>query len=206
MSFADGRPPDLERTLENPIQITDPKALRALAHPARIAILQHLALDGPATATECAEIAGLSPSACSYHLRALARYGFVAEDRATAADQRHRPWRALGIGMMIGADPDLPPAARAAGRLVVEALQVRIDEMRAEYMDHEADYDREWHSLGSTVDVLHVTPEELTEVRARVAEILGQYRRLRPQDQPPGSRRIHAVAEFLPWFPPERAS
>jgi len=25
----------------------------------------------PATATECADIAGMSPSACSYHLRAL---------------------------------------------------------------------------------------------------------------------------------------
>src|SRR5713226_3824820 len=57
---------------ENPLLITDPRAMRALAHPARIAILQHLVVDGPATATECAEIAGLSPSACSYHLRALA--------------------------------------------------------------------------------------------------------------------------------------
>jgi hypothetical protein len=30
--------------------------MRALAHPARIAILQHLVLDGPTTATECAEV------------------------------------------------------------------------------------------------------------------------------------------------------
>ena len=54
---------------ETPVEISDPRALRALAHPARLAILQHLVLDGPATATECAEVAGLSPSACSYHLR-----------------------------------------------------------------------------------------------------------------------------------------
>ena len=67
-------------TPENPLEISDPRALRALAHPARLSLLQHLVLDGPATATECAEVAGLSPSACSYHLRALARYGFVDED------------------------------------------------------------------------------------------------------------------------------
>ena len=56
----------------NPVELTDPRMMRALAHPARIAIWMHLGLNGPATATECAEIAGLSPSACSYHLRTLA--------------------------------------------------------------------------------------------------------------------------------------
>lgn len=61
-------------TPENPLRLDNPRMMRALAHPARIAILQHLGLDGPATATECAAVVGLSPSACSYHLRALARY------------------------------------------------------------------------------------------------------------------------------------
>lgn len=81
----------------NPLQLTDPRMMRALAHPARIAIWQFLGLEGPATATECAEVAGLSPSACSYHLRTLARYGFVEEDLASAADGRQRPWRATVI-------------------------------------------------------------------------------------------------------------
>jgi len=46
------------------------------AHPARLALLEHLRNGGPATATECAGC-GLSPSATSYHLRALARAGLV---------------------------------------------------------------------------------------------------------------------------------
>src|SRR5580704_1047189 len=71
-------------TPENPLRLDNPRMMRALAHPARIAILQHLGLDGPATATECASVVGLSPSACSYHLRALARYGFIEEDPASA--------------------------------------------------------------------------------------------------------------------------
>src|SRR5580693_2363001 len=81
-------------TPENPLQLTDARLMRGLAHPARLAILEHLVLDGPATATECADVAGLSPSACSYHLRALARYGLADEDPQSAADGRHRPWRA----------------------------------------------------------------------------------------------------------------
>src|SRR5258708_22493816 len=100
---------------ENPLEITDPRALRALAHPARIAIMQHLALEGPATATECADIAGMSPSACSYHLRALAKYGFVEEVPSVGLDRRHRPWRARGIAMSVGQDPHRPPAPPAAG-------------------------------------------------------------------------------------------
>jgi DNA-binding transcriptional ArsR family regulator len=78
----------------NPVKLTDPKMMRALAHPARIAIWSHIGLRGSVTATECAEVAGLSPSACSYHLRTLARYGFIEEDRASAANGRERPWSA----------------------------------------------------------------------------------------------------------------
>jgi hypothetical protein len=60
-------------------RLTDPGAVRALAHPGRYAILERLQLEGPATATECAQVAGLTPSACSYHLRLLARHGFVED-------------------------------------------------------------------------------------------------------------------------------
>ena len=76
--------------------ISDPRALRALAHAGRAKILERLTVYGPATATECAEEVGMSPSACSYHLRLLERYGFVAEahdDERT--DGRERLWRAV---------------------------------------------------------------------------------------------------------------
>ena len=100
---------------ENPLEISDPRALRALAHPARLSILQHLVLDGPATATECAEVAGLSPSACSYHLRALARYGFVDEDPSGGPDRPHRPGRARVVASTVGSDPgrEVNPSAVA---------------------------------------------------------------------------------------------
>src|SRR6266705_5383862 len=107
----------------NPIELTDPRMMRALAHQGRIAIWTHLALHGPATATECAEIAGLSPSACSYHLRTLAKYGFVDEDQDSAADGRERPWRARVLALNIGDGPGVPAATQVAGRLLVENLR-----------------------------------------------------------------------------------
>src|SRR5580700_8533584 len=107
----------------NPVELTDPQMMRALAHQARIAIWTYLGLHGPATATECAEIAGLSPSACSYHLRTLARYGFVEEDLASAADGRERPWRARNLYFTMEVAPDQPAATKVANRLLVENLR-----------------------------------------------------------------------------------
>jgi len=187
----------------NPLEITDPRALRALAHPARIAILQHLVLDGPATATECAVVAGLSPSACSYHLRALARYGFVEEELSEAADGRHRPWRARMVSITFGRDPDRPEAVRAAGRMLLETYEAEVDELRAVYRDREAEYPPQWQAAaGTRMDVLHVTPAELTEIRARIGRLLEDYERLNPQDRPPGARRVATVVDFTPWFDP----
>jgi DNA-binding transcriptional ArsR family regulator len=66
--------------------------MRALAHPTRLSLLDHLHDVDQATATECAAAVGDSPSSCSYHLRALARWGFV--EAATGGVGRERPWRA----------------------------------------------------------------------------------------------------------------
>ena len=76
-----------------PLHLQDPRAIRALAHPARMAIIDALASGDELTATECAELTGLSPSATAYHLKLLERYGF-AEPAPARSDGRDRPWRA----------------------------------------------------------------------------------------------------------------
>lgn len=187
-----------------PVKLTDPKQMRALAHPARIAILRHLALEGPATATECAAIAGLSPSACSYHLRALARYGFIEEDHSAAADGRERPWRSKVITMSIDDGPDQPPAVRAAGQMLSDTFRVSVDETRALYEDRQGDYPAEW-SFGGTYTYLHVSPEELTELRQRVLEMFAPYVRTDKSERQADGRRVLVAAEFLPTFSPEEA-
>jgi DNA-binding transcriptional ArsR family regulator len=193
-------------TPSNPVKITDPRAMRALAHPARLAIMERLGLEGPATATECAEVAGLSPSACSYHLRALARYGFVEEDREHAADGRHRPWRARAISFEIASVSDQPRAARPAARLLLQTARSRSDQIRADYEDREGAFPRQWRKAGGWMqDVLHVTPAELEQLRGQVADLTGRYRRLDPGDRPAGARRVYVVLDLVPWFDPSDA-
>jgi predicted ArsR family transcriptional regulator len=188
-----------------PLQISDPRMLRALAHPARIAILQHIALDGPATATQCADVAGLSPSACSYHLRALARYGLIEPAPDGAADGRHRPWQSRVTGITYG-DANSSAAVLAAEHALTRIVQQRLDEVRDRYHAREAEYPAEWRAAaGLAMDVLHVSAAELTEVRDRLAAELSRFRRLDPADRPPGAMRVQAVFDLVPWFTPEEA-
>ena len=197
------RPPDAQ----TPLRITDPKAMRALAHPARIAIAQHLALDGPATATECARITGLSASACSYHLRALARWGFIEEDKASAADGRHRPWRARAVRVSLPEGAGQPAAARTATRLLTENVHARFTELRAQYADRAARYPPGWQAAAHLDEVaLHVTPGELAAIRSALLETLSEYRRSDPGHRPPDARRVAVLVDLIPWFAPDSES
>src|SRR6185312_5330915 len=58
------------------LELNDPKAMRALAHPLRWALLEALGHAGTLTATQASEMLGESPANCAFHLRTLARYGF----------------------------------------------------------------------------------------------------------------------------------
>jgi DNA-binding transcriptional ArsR family regulator len=193
-------------TQGNPLKLTDPRMMRALAHQARIAIWSHLGLRGPATATECAEIAGLSPSACSYHLRTLARYGFVEEDLASAADGRERPWRARMLYFTMEADPGQPAATGVASRLLVENLRAAGEENRARYINRQSEYPADWQAAaGEMFSVAHVTPDELNQLRARLQEVMLPYVRLDPAERPPGVLPVRILLDFFPWFGPEEA-
>ena len=70
---------DVGKSLEDVRQLTDSQTLRALTHPVRIALIEALLLGGAMTATEVGERISESPTTCSFHLRQLAKYGFVEE-------------------------------------------------------------------------------------------------------------------------------
>jgi predicted ArsR family transcriptional regulator len=190
----------------NPVKLTDPKMMRALAHPARIAIWTHIGLRGPATATECAEVAGLSPSACSYHLRTLARYGFIEEDRASAADGRERPWRIRLLVFTMEDRPDTPPAERVASQLLAENIWASAEEIRARYLDRKSEYPADWRAAaGEIFSVAHVTPAELEELRAKLLDVLNSYVRLDQAERTPGALPVQVMLDLSPWFRPEEA-
>src|SRR4029078_7503063 len=74
-----------------PRRLTDATVMRALAHPTRIALHQLTAREGELTATQAGERLGLTPANVSYHLRQLAKYGFIEE--GSSVPGRGRPWR-----------------------------------------------------------------------------------------------------------------
>lgn len=83
------------------VRIENPRALRAVAHEARQRVIEVLYGDlRPRTATELAQLTGLTPSAMSYHLRTLEKWGVVERDEDDS-DARNRPWRAAGTSLQI---------------------------------------------------------------------------------------------------------
>ena len=92
-------------------QLNDAQTMRALSHPVRIALIEMLSLEGPMTATEVGERIGESPTTCSFHLRQLAKYGFVEE--AGGGKGRARPWRMASLAISIRGHDD-PEAELAA--------------------------------------------------------------------------------------------
>jgi hypothetical protein len=94
----------LARAPEAPVELSDLATLKALAHPRRRRMLRHLTLNGPATSAMLGRALGLNTGSTSYHLRELARHGFVEEAGETAGQETGRaPGRGSGALVAGGA-------------------------------------------------------------------------------------------------------
>jgi DNA-binding transcriptional ArsR family regulator len=142
--------------------------MRALAHPTRLALLDHLHEVEQATATECAAAVGDSPSSCSYHLRALARWNFVEEGKGGVG--RERPWRATASRIEFGSDG-------------LESIVLR-DELLARQQQRVRDALRREHELPprwrratqTSSATIELTPTELEELGERFELLLDEFR------------------------------
>src|ERR1700749_3266721 len=105
---------------EGLLELTDPRALRAVAHPTRLKLMALLRRLGPLTATQAGGRIGESPSGCSFHLRSLAKYGLVEE--AGGGRGRERPWQTTANGIQWaarGASGEVDEAGDLLTRVVV---------------------------------------------------------------------------------------
>jgi DNA-binding transcriptional ArsR family regulator len=182
--------------------ITDPQLMRALAHPARVAILEHLSSsDSVATATECAEVAGLSPSATSYHLRELAKHGLIAE-APSRGDGRERVWRSAITGFQIEPGHRAPPDTRAAEQELVDVVLARDDDRLRRWQERAPHEPPEWYdAVMVSNSVLLLTAEELTALNQAVLALCEPYKRRNREANAPAGARIVA-AQYRRRSPP----
>jgi hypothetical protein len=184
------------------LELTDPRTLRAITHPVRLALLEVLGLEGPLTATRAGELIAEPPNTCSFHLRQLAKYGFVEE--AGSGPGRNRPWRLTSFGMRftdVHDDPEMRLAARGLDRMLRERYFARLQA----FYDTRSDYSSEWQAVtGGSQFLLHVSPDELQAVDEEVTAIFDRYRDRRSNSdlRPPDSLPVEVLLFAYPVRPP----
>ncbi|HEY6539059.1 MAG TPA: winged helix-turn-helix domain-containing protein [Candidatus Dormibacteraeota bacterium] len=179
-------------------RLENPRSIRALAHPARLAIINALATGEELTATQCSELTGLSPSATAYHLKFLERHGF-AEAAPPRPDRRERPWRASGRGTHVDLDASTPAGASAAAAVVA----AYIDTTRAvalEFTEGGHAEPEEWRDAVLHNSDLWLTVEEFALVAEQLRAVVEPYRSdARGGERPVGSRRVRVMNVVVPY-------
>lgn len=184
---ADETPPSQAHQLVT----SDPVRIRALAHPLRLRLLDLLDDHGPATATRCAELTGESVASCSFHLRTLARHGFVEPAERAG---REKPWRVVGQGRRTRWDPEAPGSLRAVTELA-RTMAEREAERISDWLTRTSTMPAEWLDASTmTQATFWATAEEMAELSA---EIEGLAARFAGRSQDPALRPEGAQVAYL---------
>jgi len=177
-----------------PRRLTDPQTMRALSHPVRLALIEALALHGDLTATQAAGVIDETPTTCSFHLRQLAKYGFVEE--VGGGIGRSRPWRAVDVGFSFTSESDDPAAEVAGDRLSELTLRRQLDRHSAWRRNRRALPER-WRRVGGKTETIWwVTPEEASALEEEITALGLRFRDrlVDPDRRPPGSTAVEVIA------------
>ncbi|MET7705722.1 winged helix-turn-helix domain-containing protein [Micromonospora sp. NPDC005413] len=183
----------------HPKQITDPRALRALAHPIRLRLLELLRVDGPATGRKLADITRESTASISYHVGQLVKWGLV-EQAHDLQRGREKPWRATSRGITWTATGDGSPEFAAASRALREQFIVRGIAALNQFHRHEDEFEVTWQEaawLGA--DMGYLDPTELSEATERIKAVIAEYTdTARPRKE--GARQVAFFAYAVPTY------
>jgi DNA-binding transcriptional ArsR family regulator len=187
-----GQPQAYERV------VSDPLALRALAHPIRQQLLGLVGREGTITGAEAARQLGISQALASHHLRQLAKYGFV--ESAETDDHRVRPWRVTSTSTYVR------PVV-AEGRDASDILQrMAVERAVGEFLDwqqHRAELGDEWIEPTDIANgLLYLTAAELAEFRAAlkalIEPLVARRRVGQHADRPPDAQPVSFLFLAMP--------
>ncbi|GAA3647338.1 winged helix-turn-helix domain-containing protein [Microbacterium marinilacus] len=148
------------------VHVSDPSALRALAHPLRLRIVGSLRMEGPQPVGALSERLDAAPGSISYHLGTLERHGFVEQAPDLARDGRERWWRASAETTAFEPiDLQADPEQRVAGRAMRQAIVQRYAADELAYLEAEETLQPEWIAAATIGDDhAWLTPDELREL------------------------------------------
>lgn len=179
-------------------QVTDPVTLRAVAHPMRLKLIGMVGINGTLTASQAAKELDSTPAVTAYHLRTLAKYGFVED--AGSASARERPWRLTERAVSFswsGKDP--------AGQAMTRVAYAEWLEHVYHYEEHRQDYPQAVRDASSATErVLFATPDEVAELTRKIHDLLEPFEaRMDPAQRPAGVTTPMEVLVFTHPLPPE---
>jgi predicted ArsR family transcriptional regulator len=180
--------------------ISDARAMRAIAHPLRVALLEVMRRDGEITATRAAELLGESPGNMSWHLQTLAKYGFVEETGKGRG--RARPWRVTSDARRFDTGMSDPEAAAAGEALERAFLERTVNQLR-EWWSRRPTYPLKWRRAAFVCENLtYVTAAELTDIMEEIVAIYDRYADREDKDKrPAGALPVHLYGHGHPLPP-----
>jgi hypothetical protein len=178
-------------------EVRDARLLRAVAHPFRLTLLDLIERLGTMTSAEASRATGESTGSCSFHLRQLAKYGFI--EPTEGRDGRERRWTRATAGEHIPAalDHEASRAGTELGKLLVD----RFANDAAYWLEQREDLPDEWQE-GAVLDheLLYLTAGELRDLARAVVALFAAYheRTNDPSLRPADSRAVRAGALLFP--------
>jgi DNA-binding transcriptional ArsR family regulator len=187
-----------DRTLE-----VNAASLKAMAHPLRVEILRILELRKRASVTSLAAELGETTGATSYHLRQLARHGFVEEVEPDAdgaeptAGRKQRWWRmAIDQIHMSGFEFMRNEDTREAAGFLLREFQADRSRRLANWFATATQWPQQWQRASSDMDGhLELSARQTRALADEIAGVLAKYRALKPGR---GARRVDVQFAVFP--------
>ncbi|ARF58805.1 ArsR/SmtB family transcription factor [Streptomyces gilvosporeus] len=178
-----------------PQEITDVAALKVLAHPMRQKIERCLR-NGPVNSAALARELGESTGLTSYHLRQMAKHGFI-EEAPELAKGRERWWRA------VPGDRRFPPHSRQSPEMR-EALTEMHRLNFAELIEQFERFATERDTMGPWADAalfsrstLRLTPAQLRRFFEEYIALIYRYRDAPPAAEGPAEESRTVLLRLL---------
>ncbi|MDX6369132.1 MAG: hypothetical protein QOG93_634 [Gaiellaceae bacterium] len=170
--------------------LTDPQAMRALAVPGAMALLDRLRRVGPACAAELSPHDGETPAELDERLQQLAPFGFVER-----TDDR---WRAVGRGVYFEIPED--PEGQAAARALSNTMFLSVADLPGRWLeDTEPGLDVRWLRAAGLFNArVRVTPEELQHLQEGLEALLAPFTSRDEADVPSEAGQVRVLAYFMP--------